>query len=404
MIRREAYMSRIRPFIGNDLIKVLTGIRRSGKSIMLELIQEELTTQGNSSSQFIKFNFEDMGISRLCTAEALHKEVTQRISGIKGKAYLFFDEIQEVTDWEKCINSFRVEFDCDIYITGSNAKLLSGELATYLAGRYVEFIIYPFSFGEFVELYTTIYSKAQKQEIFTRFLTLGGMPYLGNLRFEDVPSQIYLQDLYNSVVLKDIVKRNKVRDVDLLERIISYIFGGVGTTFSATSISKYFKSENRAAAPETVMNYINYCMDAFLVYQARRQDIRGKKLLAVNEKYYIADHGIREAVYGDNVKDINLILENIVYMELLRRGYKITVGKAGAREIDFICEKKNEKLYVQVTYLLASEGTIQREFGVYESIRDNFPKYVVSMDELDMSRDGIKHRNIRDFLLALDWN
>jgi len=404
MIRREAYMSRIRPFIGNDLIKVLTGIRRSGKSIMLELIQEELTTQGNSSSQFIKFNFEDMGIARLCTAEALRKEVTQRISGIKGKAYLFFDEIQEVTDWEKCINSFRVEFDCDIYITGSNAKLLSGELATYLAGRYVEFIIYPFSFGEFAELYTTIYSKAQKQEIFTRFLTLGGMPYLGNLRFEDVPSQIYLQDLYNSVVLKDIVKRNKVRDVDLLERIISYIFGGVGTTFSATSISKYFKSENRAAAPETVMNYINYCMDAFLVYQARRQDIRGKKLLAVNEKYYIADHGIREAVYGDNVKDINLILENIVYMELLRRGYKITVGKAGAREIDFICEKKNEKLYVQVTYLLASEETIQHEFGVYESVRDNFPKYVVSMDELDMSRDGIKHRNIRDFLLALDWN
>jgi predicted AAA+ superfamily ATPase len=230
------------------------------------------------------------------------------------------------------------------------------------------------------------------------------MPYLGKLRYEEASAQIYLQDLFNSVVLKDIVKRNKVRDVDLLERIIAYIFGSVGTTFSAASISKYFKSENRTAAPETVMNYISYCMGAFLVYQVRRQDLQGKKLLAVNEKYYVADHGMREAVYGGNMKDVNLTLENIVYMELLRRGYKITVGKAGAKEIDFVCEKKKEKLYVQVSYLIASEETTRREFGVYESIRDNFPKYVVSLDEFDMSRDGIKHKNIRDFLLASDWN
>ena len=230
------------------------------------------------------------------------------------------------------------------------------------------------------------------------------MPYLRNLRYEDTSAQIYLQDLYNSIVFKDVVKSNNVRDADLLERIIAYVFGGVGTTFSAASISKYFKNENRAAAPETTMNYINYCMDAFLIYQVRRQDLQGKKLLSVNEKYYIADHGIREAVYGGNLKDINLILENIVYMELLRRGYKVTVGKMGSKEIDFICEKKKEKLYVQVAYLLASEETIQREFGVYESIRDNFPKYVVTLDEFDMSREGIKHKNIRDFLLAPDWN
>ncbi|MCL1974862.1 MAG: ATP-binding protein [Firmicutes bacterium] len=404
MIKREAYMSRIRPFIGNELIKVLTGIRRSGKSVMLELIQNELTAQGVSDTQFIKYNFEDMNNSRLCTAAVLHTEITQRIADINGKAYLFFDEIQEVKEWEKCVNSFRVEFDCDIYITGSNAKLLSGELATYLAGRYVAFIIYPFSFGEFLELYSSVFPKAQIQEVFTEYLTLGGMPYLGNLRYEVMPAQIYLQDLFNSVVLKDIVKRNKVRDVDLLERIIAYIFGGIGTTFSAASVSKYFKSESRVAAPETTMNYINYCMDAFLVYQVRRQDLAGKKLLAVNEKYYVADHGMREAVYGGNMKDINLILENIVYMELLRRGYKMTVGKAREKEIDFVCEKKKEKLYVQVSYLLASEETIRREFGVYESIRDNFPKYVVSLDELDMSRDGVKHKNIRDFLLASDWN
>jgi len=396
-------MSRIRPFIGSELIKVLTGIRRSGKSVMLELIQRELAEQGIFDSQFIKFNFEDMRNTYLCTAEALHNEITQKVADIDGKVYMFFDEIQEVVDWERCVNSFRVEFDCDIYITGSNAKLLSGELATYLAGRYVEFVIYPFSFEEFIELYGSVYPGTTIQEAFAKYLTLGGMPYLSNLRFEETPSQIYLQDLFNSVVLKDIVKRNKVRDVDLLERIIAYVFSGVGTTFSAASISKYFKSENRLAAPETIMNYIGYCMDAFLFYQVRRQDLQGKKLLAVSEKYYIADHGIREAVFGGNMKEISLILENVVYMELLRRGYKITVGKAGAKEIDFICEKRGEKLYVQVSYLLASEETIRREFGVYESVKDNFPKYVVSLDEFDMSRDGIKHRNIRDFLLTPDW-
>jgi len=396
-------MSRIRPFIGNELIKVLTGIRRSGKSVMLDLIQDELTEQGVLQSQFIKFNFEDMKNAKFCTAKALHEEVTKQISGIKKKAYIFLDEVQEVADWEKCINSFRVEFDCDIYITGSNAKLLSGELATYLAGRYVEFAIYPFSFAEFLELYTSIFPETTKQESFTKYLQLGGMPYLGNLRYEDTSSQLYLQDLLNSVVLKDIVKRNGIRDIDLLERIIAYIFGGIGTIFSAASISKYFKSEQRIAAPETIMNYISYCVDAFLFYQVRRQDIRGKKLLTVNEKYYAADHGIREAVFGGNMKDINLILENVVYMELLRRGYKVTVGKTKTQEIDFICEKKTEKLYIQVSYLLASEDTILREFGAYDSVRDNFPKYVLSLDEFDMSRNGIKHKNIRDFLLAPAW-
>lgn len=404
MIKREAYMSRIRPFIGNELIKVLTGIRRSGKSVMLELIQKELINQGVSVSQFITLNFEDMNNARLCTAEALHEEISKHIAEIKGKAYIFFDEIQEVHGWEKCVSSFRVEFDCDIYITGSNAKLLSGELATYLAGRYVEFIIYPFSFGEFAELYSESFPNTSKQELFKRYLLHGGMPYLGNLRYEEEPSRQYLQDMYNSAVLKDIVKRNKVRDVDLLERIIAYVFANAGTTFSSSAISKYFKSENRVVAPETILNYIKYCEEAFLFYRVRRQDLLGKKLLTVNEKYYVADHGIREAVYGGNMRDINLILENIVYIELLRRGFKVTVGKAGAREIDFICEKKSQKLYIQVSYLLASEETIKREFGAYDSIRDNFPKYVVTLDEFDMSRKGIKHKNLRDFLLMTEWS
>jgi len=404
MIKRETYMSRIRPFIGNELIKVLTGIRRSGKSVMLRLIQEELIENGVPASQFITYNFEDMNNARFCTAKALHDEIGRRIGEIGGKrAYLFFDEIQEVSEWERCVNSFRVEYDCDIYITGSNAKLLSGELATYLAGRYVEFIVYPFSFAEFSELYSRTFPNSTSHELFTRYLTLGGMPYLGNLRYEEEPSRQYLQDIYNSVVLKDIVKRNKVRDVDLLERIIAYVFMNAGTTFSASAISKYFKSENRIVAPETILNYLKYCEDAFLFYRVPRQDLQGKKLLKINEKYYVADHGIRESVFGGNMRDINIILENIVYMELLRRGYKTTVGKAGVKEIDFICDKRREKLYVQVYYLLASNETIEREFGAYEHIRDNFPKYVISLDEIDMSRNGIKHKNIKDFLLMTEW-
>lgn len=404
MIARESYMSRIRPFIGNELIKVLTGLRRSGKSVMLDLIRQELTESGVADAQCISYNFEEMNNAHLHSAEALREEILKRAAGISGKAYLFFDEIQEVNEWERCINSLRVELDCDIYITGSNAKLLSGELATYLAGRYVEFVIYPFSFAEFCELYATIHGEMQRSDAFTRYLTIGGMPYLSNLRYAEQPSRQYLQDLYNSVVLKDIVKRNNIRDIDLLERIIAYITANVGTTFSATSLSKYFKNEKRAVATDTILNYIKACEDAFLFYRVKRQDLLGKKILASNEKYYIGDHGIREAVFGGNMRDINLVLENIVYMELLRRGYNITTGKVSAKEIDFICEKQGHKLYVQVAYLLASEDTIQREFGAYDSIRDNFPKYVVSLDDFDMSRDGIRHMNIHEFLLTPAWN
>jgi uncharacterized protein len=404
MIKRELYMSRIRPFINSELIKVMTGIRRCGKSVMLELIKQELTESGVNPTQFIAINFEDMRYSNLLTAQALHEEIIKRAAAIEGKAYLFFDEIQEVKDWEKCINSFRVSMDCDIYITGSNAKLLSGELATYLGGRYVEFVIYPFSFAEFIELYHSVDPSESVEKCFQKYMLAGGMPYLANLRYEEAPSRQYLHDLFNSVQFKDIVQRNKIRDVDLLERIISYVITNVGTTFSATSITKFLKNERRTVAPETILNYIKYCCEAYLFYQVKREDLQGKQILASNEKYYIADHGIREAVFGGNMRDVNLILENIVYLELLRRGYKVTVGKTGDKEIDFVCSRRSEKFYVQVTYLLASEETVEREFGAYDNIHDNFPKYVVSLDEFDMSRNGVKHQNIRDFLLAEEWN
>ena len=404
MIKRELYMSRIRPFIGGELIKVVTGIRRSGKSVMLELVKQELLESGVGAEHFISINFEDMRNAHLCNAQSLHEEVLRLSSTVQGKVFLFFDEIQEVANWEKCINSLRVALDCDIYITGSNAKLLSGELATYLGGRYVEFVIYPFSFSEFLELYLPIFPQSSIQQCFQKYLVTGGMPYLSNLQYADEPSHQYLTDLFNSVMLKDIVKRNKVRDVDLLERILAFVTANVGTTFSATSLSKFLKSEHRTVAPETILNYIKYCCDAYLFYQVKRQDLQGKQLLATNEKYYIADHGIREAVFGGNMRDINLILENIVFMELLRRGYSVTAGKTGKKEVDFICDKRGERIYIQVAYLLASEETIHREFDVYDSIRDHYPKYVVSLDEFDMSRNGIRHRNIRDFLLADSWS
>ena len=404
MIKREMYMKRIRPFINTDLIKVMTGIRRCGKSVMLELIKDELKKNGIDASQFLSFNFEDMRNSHLCTAQALHDEVLLRTQNLSGKIYLFFDEIQEVEHWEKCINSFRLELNCDIYITGSNAKLLSGELATVLGGRYVEFTIYPFSFSEFRELYLSVFPESSAPAVFQKYLLLGGMPYLSNLRFMEAPSRQYLMDIYHSVVLTDVVKRNKIRDVDMLSRIVAYVMENIGTTFSSSSIVKFLKNEKRKVSPETVLNYISYCTSAYLFYQVKRPDLQGKQILATNEKYYMADHGLREAVFGGNMKDINLILENIIFMELLRRGYSVTVGKAGTKEIDFVCQLQDQKLYIQVTYLLASEETIQREFGVYNSIRDNFPKYVVSMDEIDMSQNGIKHKNIREFLMMDEWN
>lgn len=398
MIKRESYMKKIRPFINSDLVKVLTGIRRCGKSVMLDLIKKELLQQGVTPQQLISYNFENMSFARLCNAQALHDEIINKTQALTGKIYLFFDEIQEVKDWEKCINSLRIELNCDIYITGSNAKLLSGELATYLAGRYVEFVIYPFSFSEFIELYNTIQPNTSETECFKKYLHFGGMPYLASLQYNEAACKQYLQDVYTSVELKDIVRRNNIRDVDMLERILTYITANIGTIFSANVLSKYLKSEGRSMATETIINYVKACTDAFLFYQVKRQDVQGKKLLAINEKYYVADHGIREAVFGGNMKDINLILENIVYLELLRRGYKVSIGKVDTKEIDFICEKQDKKIYIQVTYLLAAEETIQREFGVYNEITDNYPKYVLSLDEFDMSRNGIIHKNIRDFL------
>lgn len=400
MIKREIYIDRIKPFINKDIIKVLTGIRRSGKSFMLKLIMEELEKNGIDKEKFININFENLKYKSLCTAESLNNFILSKAKKNE-RYYLFLDEIQEVNEWEKCINSLRSdeEYDFDIYITGSNAKLLSGELSTYLAGRYVEFIIYPFSFREFIEAVKSLNEDINIQELFKKYILFGGMPFLHNLNFNEEASMQYLKDMYSSIILKDITQRNNIRDIDLLERIIAYIVMNIGNTFSATSLSKYFKSENRKASPETILNYIKACEEAMLIYRVQRNDLIGKKILSVNEKYYIADHGIRQAVFENNERDINQIFENIVYLELLRRGYNIKIGKIGDLEVDFVCTKnRDEKIYIQVAYLLASPETIEREFSVLEKIQDNYPKYVISMDFFNLSQNGIKHLNIIEFL------
>lgn len=397
MITRPDYISRIKPFIGLEPIKVLTGLRRSGKSVMLELVKNEIISLGVPASNIISFNFENMNTTR--SIEVLYRDIINRVADIRGKVFIFFDEIQELENWEKCINSLRVELDCDIYITGSNAKLLSSELSTYLSGRYIEFIIYPFSFREFIS--------TQRSEdtslLFQKYIQVGGMPFLSNISDNKEACNLYLTDIYNSVVLKDVVKRNNIRDIDQLERIINYVLANIGHSISATSLAKYFKSERRVISHDTILNYIKRCAEAYLFYKISREDLQGKKILTINEKYYVADHGLRSSVLGSN-NSIDQVLENIVCLELLRRGYRVTVGRNGNKEIDFIGFKNGEKIYIQVSYLLADNSTLEREFGAYRNIADNYPKYVISLDNFNFSRNGIKHMNICDFLLKYEWN
>lgn len=401
MLKRDEYIKKIVPFIDKDVIKVLTGIRRSGKSVMLKLLMEELKNRGINENQFIYINFENLKYRNLKNYERLYDFILNKVDDKYKSYYIFLDEIQEVEEWERCVNSLRVDedFNFDIYITGSNAKLLSGELSTYLAGRYIEFVVYPFSFKEFFEIMKEKNKEIDLKEAFQDYVKFGGMPFLHNLDYNFEASMQYLQDLYASIILKDITQRNNIRDTDLLERIINYVVMNIGNTFSATSISKFFKSENRKVATETILNYIKACEEAFLVYRVARNDLLGKKILNVNEKYYIADHGIREAIMENNQKNINQVLENIVYFEMLRRGYNVKIGKVDNLEVDFICKKNDETIYIQVSYLLASEDTKEREFSVLENIKDNYPKYVLSMDEFDMSRNGIKHVNLIEFLI-----
>jgi predicted AAA+ superfamily ATPase len=408
MIERPLYINQIRPLINKDIVKVLVGFRRAGKSILLSLIKDELLKTDVSQEQFISINFEDFSFYELREAKKLHDYLKEQISAKRKnspntKIYLFLDEIQEVTGFEQVINSLRVSENVDIYITGSNANLLSGELATYLAGRYIQIFVYPFGFQEYVTAYQQKNKSFSIAEPFSKYLVEGGMPFLVSEQLPDYTRESYLKDIYNSVILKDIIERNKIRDIELLERTVEYAFQNVGQIFSANSISKYLKSQNRATKSDTLLNYIQFCKNALLLYPLKRHDLKGKKVFQTNDKYYVIDHGLRQAMLHQNQRDIQQILENIVAIEGLRRGYIATVGYVGDYEIDFVFEKGNARLYVQVSYLLSTPETAEREFRSLLAVTDNYRKIVVSMDPIVQPRDGIEHKTIAEFLLEDEW-
>ncbi|WP_433001020.1 ATP-binding protein [Treponema vincentii] len=383
-------------FVDKPVIKVLTGMRRVGKSTLLTMIKDEILKNIPDNNK-IYLNFESAELFDITTAKALHTYLQPLIKKTKGKIYFFFDEIQMVSGWERVVNGLSVDKDCDIYITGSNSTLISGDLATLLSGRYTAFEIYPFTFGEFMQIFKN--KKIPKETLFEKFVQLGGMPFLHYFDLDEVPSFKYLNDVYNTVLVKDVLQYNNIRDVDIFNRILSYVLENIGHTFSANSIKNYFKNEKRAVSIDTVLNYLEYCKNAFIIKKVARYDMAGKKLLKVDEKYYVTDHGFRQAQGFSNTKDIERTLENIVFIELASRGYEVKIGKLKDREIDFIAQKNNRIFYYQVAYMLTDEKTREREFGVYKSIEDNFPKYVLSMDHFDFGRDGVIHKNIIDFLL-----
>lgn len=401
MIVRERYMRIIRDFIDKPVVKVITGMRRSGKSALLELTRGELISRGVDKNNIIFMNFESLRYEALKDYKALYAEVMRRAEMAEGRVYILLDEIQEVDAWEQVINSFRVDLDCDIYVTGSNAKLLSGELATLLAGRYVEIRVYPLDFHEFLDFAAQNEDEAKlsRSEQFADFLRFGGLPGIHLMKWDEERLTQYLHDIYNSVLLKDVIARNKIRDTALLESIILYLMDNVGNTFSPKTISDFLKSQGRKLSTETVYNYLKALENAFLIHKAVRFDIKGKRLLETQEKYYLSDLGLRHAVMGYRDNDIAGILENTVYLELLRRGYTVRIGKQGVAEVDFVAERADERIYIQVCYVLTAENT-DREFAPLEEIQDNYEKVVISTDTLlRINRGGIKQKNIIDFLL-----
>lgn len=401
MIVRERYMRIIRDFIDKPVVKVVTGMRRSGKSALLELTRGELISRGVDKNNIIFMNFESLRYEALKDYKALYAEVMRRAEMAEGRVYILLDEIQEVDAWEQVINSFRVDLDCDIYVTGSNAKLLSGELATLLAGRYVEIRVYPLDFHEFLDFAAQNEDEAKlsRSEQFADFLRFGGLPGIHLMKWDEERLTQYLHDIYNSVLLKDVIARNKIRDTALLESIILYLMDNVGNTFSSKTISDFLKSQGRKLSTETVYNYLKALENAFLIHKAVRFDIKGKRLLETQEKYYLSDLGLRHAVMGYRDNDIAGILENTVYLELLRRGYTVRIGKQGVAEVDFVAERADERIYIQVCYVLTPENT-DREFAPLEEIQDNYEKVVISTDTLlRINRGGIKQKNIIDFLM-----
>ncbi len=397
MIIREAYISQIVPLIDKNLIKVLTGVRRSGKTVLLSQIQDYLLKNGRSKSQIINISLESKKNKKFKDGDVLYEYLISACEKLNAKAYIFLDEIQVVSGWEEVVSSLLVDIDCDIYITGSNSKLLSGELATLIAGRYIQIHVYPFTLSEAKQMLEQNGKFKSDEVLFQDYLKYGGLPMRFSL--EEISLEAYLSDTYDAIVVKDIIQRNNIKDTNLLNMILAFLMDNIANPFSARSIVAALKQEGINTTVETVISYIDYIKKAMVVYSAQRYDIKGKKLLTTNEKYYTVDLGLRNCVKASGEIDYNKLYENIVYLELLYRGYDVKVGKTDDYEIDFVAYKGSDTLYVQVCYLLASVETVEREFGNLERIKDNYPKYVISGDLPDFSRNGIRHYNIIKFLL-----
>lgn len=400
MIIREKYLEKIRPFYDTDLIKVITGIRRCGKSVILMQIMDELKNKGIKDEQIIYINFEFIDYENITDAKTFSDYVENKIKDDK-KYYLFFDEIQNVNEWERAVNSFKAKYKekVSIFVTGSNSDLLSGELATLIAGRYASFKIFPFNFKEVCEYKNLLdKNKYELKEIFDDYLIWGGIPQRLAMVAEE-QTRTYLLDVYNSIVVKDIVKRFKIKDIDLFNRILTYVVTTPSQIFSADTLANYLLSENIELSKMTIYNYLDYMCKAFLINKCERYDVRGKRILSGKYKYYLTDLGLGQVVNNEKKKQMGAYLENVVYNELLSRGYEVNVGTFDSGEIDFIATRFNEKIYVQVAYILSDEKVFEREFGVYKNINDNYPKYVITTDTMDFSQDGIVHKNIIDWLL-----
>ena len=400
MIARPTYIAQLIPFIDKPQIKILTGIRRSGKSTVLLLLKDELLARGVKKEQIISINFESFAYAHLLTATNLYQYIKNEVKA-SGKFYLLLDEIQEVEDWEKAVNSFLVDFDVDIYLTGSNSHLLSSELATFLAGRYVEIPVYTLSYREFLDFRKNYFSDGQNAgNLFLQYLRKGGFPVIHTVDYPDESAYKVVYDIYSSVILRDTVQRYKIRDVELLERVIKYAFDNIGNTFSGKNVADYFKSQQRKVDINTIYNYLTALEGACILYRVPRYDIKGKEILKTQEKFYVSDVSIIYATMGNRDRMIGGILENIVFLELKRRGYSVFVGKFDNSEIDFVAERQGRKIYIQVAYKLENKETVAREFGNLLSVGDQYPKYVVTMDDFWKDAiEGVVHLYITDFLL-----
>lgn len=403
MIERPLYLDKIMPFVDTPFVKILTGVRRCGKSTILKMIIKKLREEKHvDDEQILSYRFDSMEYEDMTTKE-LYLELKSKIIQSK-KTYLFLDEIQEIEGWEKVVNTLASDFDVDIYITGSNSRMMSSEISTYLTGRYITFYIYTLSFEEYLTFkksYTTL--KNLKQE-FSQYVRLGGFPATHLQDYSQDEVYTIVKDIYNSTIFSDIVRRNQVKKIDQLERVVKYTFNNIGNTFSAKSISNYFKSEQRKIDNETVYSYLEKLQKAYILHKCSRYDLQGKDILKTQEKFYLADVSLRYSVLGYTVDSIAASLENIVYLELKRRGYDVYIGKIKDKEIDFVATKQNEKIYVQVTQEIKSEKIQKREYEQLLEIRDNYPKYVVMADNFAGGNyEGIKTMNIVDFLLSKEY-